>query len=132
MGRRLILDTNVLIGYERETIDRAALEADELAVAAVSVAEYRVGIELAGTPGRAADRARALAAITSSVDVLDYTEGTAACHARLIAHARRTGTPRGAHDLIIAAHALQDDRIVFTFDAKTRFGGLPGVSVINA
>jgi tRNA(fMet)-specific endonuclease VapC len=132
MGRRLILDTNVLIGYERETIDRAALDADELAVAAVSIAEYRVGIELADTPGRAADRARALVAITSSVDVLDYAEATAACHARLIAHARRTGTPRGAHDLIIAAHALQDDRIVLTFDAKARFGGLPGVSVTNA
>src|SRR6266571_4678659 len=128
MGRRLILDTNVLIGYERETIDRAALDADELAVAAVSIAEYRVGIELADTPGRAADRARALVAIASSVDVLDYTEATAACHVRLIAHARRTGTPRGAHDLIIAAHALQDDRIVLTFDAKARFADLPGVS----
>ena len=47
MGRRLILDTNVLIAYERGTIDRAALDDDELAVAAVSIAEYRVGIELA-------------------------------------------------------------------------------------
>ncbi len=54
MGRRLILDTNVLIAYERGTIDRTALDADELAIAAVSVAEYRVGIELADTPGRAA------------------------------------------------------------------------------
>jgi tRNA(fMet)-specific endonuclease VapC len=128
VGRRLILDTNVLIAYERGTIDRAALDADELAVAAVSIAEYRVGIELADTPGRAADRARALAAITSAVDVLDYTEITAACHARLIAHARRAGVPRGAHDLIIAAHALQTDRVVLTFDAKARFADLPGVS----
>jgi hypothetical protein len=47
------------------------------AVAAVSIAEYRVGIELADTPARAADRARALAAITSVVDVLDYTQATA-------------------------------------------------------
>ena len=44
----------------------------------MSIAEYRVGIELAGTPARAADRARALAAITSALDVLDYTEATAA------------------------------------------------------
>ncbi len=43
-------DTNVLIAYERGTIDRAALDTDELAVAAVSIAEYRVGIELADTP----------------------------------------------------------------------------------
>jgi len=128
VGRRLILDTNVLIAYERGTIDRAALDADELAVAAVSIAEYRTGIELAGIPARAADRARALVAITSAVDVLDYTETTAACHARLIAHARRAGTPRGAHDLIIAAHAVQTERTILTFDAKARFADLPGVS----
>ena len=128
MGRRLILDTNVLIAYERGTIDREALEDDELAVAAVSIAEYRVGIELADTPDRAADRARALVAIVSAVDVLDYTEATAAHHARLIAHARRIGTPRGAHDLIIAAHALQTDRIILTLDAKARFSDLPGVT----
>ena len=85
MGRRLILDTNVLIAYERQNLDRAALD-DELAIAAVSVAEYRVGIELADTAARAADRARALAAITSAVEVLDYTETTAVQHARLIAH----------------------------------------------
>ena len=128
MGRRLILDTNVLIAYERGTIDRAALDGDELAIAAVSVAEYRVGIELADTPERAADRARALVAITSSVDVLDYSEVTAAYHARLIAHARRVGKPRGAHDLIIAAHALQSDRIILSLDANARFADLPGVS----
>jgi tRNA(fMet)-specific endonuclease VapC len=98
----------------------------------VSVAEYRVGIELADTPARAADRARALVAITSAVDVLDYTEATAAYHARLIAHVRRTGQPRGAHDLIIAAHALHTDRLVLTFDAKARFSDLPGVSAIEA
>jgi len=128
VGRRLILDTNVLIAYERGTIDRTALDADELAVAAVTIAEYRVGIELADTPDRAAERARALVAITSAIDVLDYTETTAACHARLIAHVRRAGTPRGAHDLIIAAHAAQNDRTILTFDAKTRFANLPGVS----
>jgi tRNA(fMet)-specific endonuclease VapC len=128
VGRRLILDTNVLIAYERGTIDRGALDADDLAIASVTVAEYRVGIELAETAQRAADRARALAAITSAVDVLDYTEATAACHARLIAHVRRTGTPRGAHDLIIAAHALQTDRTVLTLDVKARFSDLPGVA----
>lgn len=131
MGRRLILDTNALIAYERETIDRTVLDNDELAIAAVSVTEYRVGIELADTAERAAERARALAAITSTVDVLEYTQATAACHARLIAHARRAGKARGAHDLIIAAHALQSDRIILSFDAMARFGDLPGVSATS-
>ncbi len=86
MGRRLILDTNILIAYEKGSFDRSALDEDELAVAAITVAEYRVGIELAPSAARAADRARALAAITSIVDVLDYTDLTAAHHARLLAH----------------------------------------------
>ena len=74
MGRRLILETNVLIAYERGTIDRSALDEDELAIAAISVAEYRGGIEMADTAERAADRAGALAVITSAVEVLDCTQ----------------------------------------------------------
>src|ERR1044071_9018220 len=93
VGRRLILDTNVLIAYERGTIDRRSLDDDELAIAAITVAEYRVGIELADTAARAAERSRALAMIVSAVEILGYTEATAAHHARLIAHARRTGSP---------------------------------------
>jgi tRNA(fMet)-specific endonuclease VapC len=132
VGRRLILDTNVLIAYERGTVDRAALYDDELAVAAVSIAEYRVGIEMADTAARAADRSRALAAITSVVDVLDYTENTAAHHARLIAFGKRAGKPRGSHDLIIAAHAAETGRTVLTRDAKARFADLPGVTAVEA
>ncbi|WP_030177261.1 type II toxin-antitoxin system VapC family toxin [Spirillospora albida] len=127
MGRRLILDTNVLIAYERGTIDRLALDGDDLAVAAVTVAEYRSGIELADSAERAAARSRALAAITSVIEVLDYTATTAVHHARLIADVRRAGAPRGAHDLIIAAHALETGRVVLSRDAKARFAGLSGV-----
>jgi tRNA(fMet)-specific endonuclease VapC len=132
VGRRLILDTNVLIAYERETIDRSALDEDELAIAAISVAEYRVGIEMADTAERAADRARALAVITSAVEVLDYTQATATHHGRLLAHVRRSGAPRAAHDLIIAAHAAETGRIILTRDAKARFSELPGVSALDA
>jgi tRNA(fMet)-specific endonuclease VapC len=132
MGRRLILDTNVLIAYERGTINRAAFDEDELAIASVSVAEYRVGIELADTPGRAAERARALAAIMSAIDVMDYTPATAALHGRLLAHVRRSGSPRGAHDLIIAAHAAETGRTVVSKDVKARFSNLPGVLAIDA
>ena len=131
MGRRLILDTNILIAYERGTMDRSSLDDDELAIASVSIAEYRVGIELADTASRAAERARALVAITSAVDVLDYTQTTAAHHGRLLAHVRRSGSPRGAHDLIIAAHAVETGRMILSRDAKARFGDLPGVSAID-
>jgi tRNA(fMet)-specific endonuclease VapC len=132
VGRRLILDTNVLIDYERDRIDRTSLDDDDLAIAAITVAEYRTGIELADTAERAAARARALAVIMDAVEVLDYTEATAAHHARLIAHVRRSGRPRAAHDLIIAAHALQSGRAIVSRDAAARFGDLPGVTAITA
>lgn len=128
MGRRVILDTNVLIDYERGFVDRAALDDDELAIAAITVAEYRTGIELADTAERAAERSRALAVIVETVEVLEYTAATAAHHARLIAHARRSGRARGAHDLIVAAHAVQTKRILLSRDAEARFGDLPGVT----
>lgn len=131
MGRRLILDTNMLIAYERGTIDRSALDEDDLAIAPVSVAEYRVGIEMAATVERAAARARALAVITSAVNVLDYTEATAVHHGRLLAHTRRSGTARGAHDLIIAAHAAETGRTIVSRDTKARFGELPGVNALE-
>lgn len=128
MVRRVILDTNVLIDYERGTLDRAALDDDELAIAAVTVAEYRTGIELADTAERAAARSRALDAIIGAVEVLEYTEVTAAHHARLIAHVRRSGRARGAHDLIVAAHAAQTERVLLSGDALARFADLPGVT----
>jgi hypothetical protein len=84
------------------------------------------------TADRAAERARALVAITSAVDVLDYTQATAAHHGRLLAHVRRSGSPRGAHDLIIAAHAAETGRTILSRDAKARFGDLPGVTAIDA
>jgi len=132
VGRRLILDTNVLIAYERGSIDRAAFDDDELAVAALTIAEYRVGIELADSAARAAARSRALAAIMSAIEVLEYTEVTAVHHARLIAHVRKTGMPRSAHDLIIAAHAAESGRTLVSLDDKARFSDLPGVVAVVA
>lgn len=132
MARRLILDTNALIAYKRGAFDITALDDDDLAIAAVTVAEFRVGIELAATAAQAATRSRVLDAVLSAITVLDYTERTAAEHARLLAHTRRAGAPRGAHDLIIAAHAAEDGRAVVSLDAQAHFGNLPGVTTVQA
>ena len=131
MGRRLILDTNVLIAYERGTIDRSSFDDDELAIASVSVAEYRVGIEMADTASRAAERARALAAITSTVDVLDYTRGDSGspwAPARpctpVLLPARRT---RPDHRRVRGGDWPDHPER----DAEARFGELPGVGAID-
>ena len=131
MGRRLILDTTTLIAYERGTFDVTVLDDDDLAIAAITVAGFRTGIELAATAERAADRARTLDVITSTLTVLDYTEHTATQHARLLAHVRRHGVPRGAHDLVIAAHAVESGRALVSLDARARFAELPEVTVVD-
>nr|WP_218909223.1 PIN domain-containing protein [Nocardiopsis sinuspersici] len=128
----MILDTNVLIAYERGELDRSAFDDDELAIAAVTVAEFRVGIELAGTARRAAVRSRVLTEILTHTEVLDYTEATAVHHSTLLAHTISAGLERGALDLIIAAHAAQTGRTVVSRDAKARFDGLPGVLAVEA
>lgn len=102
-----------------------------IAIAAVTVAELRTGIELADDAQRAADRARVLIAITATIAVLDYTEATAIEHGRLLAHVRRAGTPRGVHDLMVAAHAVEQSRAVLSMDARTRFAHLPGVLALT-
>lgn len=67
----------------------------------------------------------------ATLPVEDYTVDVATEHARLLAHARRVGRPRGAHDLIIAATAAATGRTVVPADASAAFGDLPGVDVLT-
>lgn len=131
MGQRLIFDTTALIDFERGRLDRETFADDDIAIAAVSVAEFKVGVELARTDRQRAARQRVLADVLEAVGVLDYGTATALSHASLLASARRSGTPCGAHDLIIAAHAIEHDRIVVGRDAGARFGDLPGVRTLD-
>jgi tRNA(fMet)-specific endonuclease VapC len=132
VARRLILDTGALTAFERGLAGRHVVaDADDLAIAAVTVAEFRVGIELSATADRAARRRRVLAAVTATATALDYTTRTAAEHARLLVHVRQSGTPRGAHDLIIAAQAAEHGRVVVTADRRARFAELPAVRAVT-
>jgi tRNA(fMet)-specific endonuclease VapC len=112
-----MLDTSVLVAAERdaEALDRAIADDDDVAIAAISVAELQVGVELASGKRRAR-RLDTVERILDAVEIEDYTVATAGAHARLLAATRRVGTPRGAHDLIIAATALATGRTLVTGD----------------
>lgn len=131
MGRRLIIDTGVLIASERARSELAALitEDDDLVVAAVTVAELRTGIELAPERHRG-PRSEFLVKVLETLPVEPYELATAEAHGRLLAHAHRSGTKRGAHDLIIAATAVATNRTVLTTDRNAHFDDLPGVDCI--
>jgi tRNA(fMet)-specific endonuclease VapC len=119
----------VLVDAERGgvALTEAIGDSDDVAVAAITVAELRVGIQLA-RGGRRDKRERFVAAVLDAVSIESYDLDVAEAHGALLAHVRRSGTPRGAHDLIIAATARARERQVVTFD-QGGFGELPGVSV---
>ena len=128
MARRLILDTGVIIRAERGSAGLADLLAadDDITIAAITLAALQLGVELADEARR--DRRQEFVdGIRALIPVEDYTAGVARVHARLLAHARREGKPRGTHDLIIAATAATTARTLLTTDGKAAFDGLPGV-----
>ena len=100
---------------------------DDVVIAAITVAELLVGVELADAANRS--RRQALVdSVVATVPVEDYDLEIARSHARLLAHTRMSGRGRGAHDLVIAATALARNRIVVTAD-RGGFADLPGVTV---
>lgn len=124
---RLILDTGVLIALERgRQISPDVMPDDaDIAIAAITASELLVGIELADDQRRASRRVT-VDAMLATFDVIPFDLDIARHHASLLAYARRTGRPRGAHDLQIAATARAAGRLLLTTDAQA-FDDLPAV-----
>ena len=125
----VLLDTTFLIDAEREDIDFDDLiqEDDDIAIAAITVAELVVGVELASQRAKA-ERQAYVDDILASIPVISYDRDIAFEHAQLLVAVRQTGRPRGAHDLLIAATARATNRTVLTAD-EPAFADLPGVTV---
>jgi tRNA(fMet)-specific endonuclease VapC len=100
---------------------------DDVAIAAVTIAELRVGA-LLGTRKKAAARSAFVEDVLAVIPVIAYDVAVADAHARLLVAVRRQGAPRGAHDLLIAATATASRRAVVTADAAA-FANLPGLEV---
>ena len=114
---RLLFDTTFLIDAERtgDALDDVIDDNDDVAIAAVTIAELRVGALLA-TGRRKAARSAYVDDVVATIPVLDYDVEVAEAHAELLLEVRSQGRPRGAHDLIIAATAKAFDRTVISAD----------------
>ena len=119
----------MLIAAERGTfdLDRLIADDDEPAIAAITIAELGVGVELA-TGRRKTNRRAFLDDLLDTLPVIGYDIDVATAHTALLVAVQRAGRPRGAHDLIIAATALASTRTVVTSD-RSGFDDLPGVVV---
>ena len=126
----LLLDTTFLIDAERGdvTLDDAIDDGDDVAIAAVTVAELLVGVRLASGKRRDA-RQVYVEEILESLPIIAYDRNVAVEHAELLVAVREQGRPRGAHDLLIAATARATDRTIVTADQEA-FTDLPGVATV--
>jgi len=131
LARRLILDTTALVRAERggTRLEQLLDDDDDVAIAAITAAELLVGVELATAAHRRA-REAFVGDVLATIPIEEYDLEVARAHARLLAHVRRTGRPRGAHDLIIAATAAATGRTVVTSDASG-FDQLPDVAMLD-
>ncbi len=127
----LLLDTTFLIDAERGTVhlDDLIADDDDVAIAAITLAELTVGVQLASTRRRPR-RQSYVDEIAASIPMLPYDETVALHHASLLVAVRQAGRPCGAHDLIIAATAAAAGRTVVSADRRA-FDGLPGVNAID-
>ncbi len=127
----LLLDTTFLIDAEREGVDLddAIADDDDIAIAAVTVAELLVGVRLASGKHKKT-RQVYVEEIVDCIPVIAYDRNVAVEHTELLVAVRRQGRARGAHDLLVAATAHASRRTIVTADQQA-FTDLPGVATIS-
>lgn len=121
---KYMLDTNTLIYFIKNKPPQVAErinalgEDDVLCMSFVTYAELLKGAERST---RRPEVLRKLAAITQQI-VVAYPTGPALCrhYAELATRLKLAGTPIGANDLWIAAHALSEQATLVTHDAEFR------------
>lgn len=114
----LLIDSNILIALERAggaIFDLLEELGDEPpAIAAITASELLHGLHRANSAMRREKRERFVETMLEVVAVMPFDLATARIHSRLWADLKAQGQVIGAHDLLIAATALQHDLTLFT------------------
>lgn len=128
----VVLDTSALVALERasegweETLGNLATEPAVLP--AVVYAELLVGVRLADSRTRAADRQARIDALVARFPIVDFTREIAERWAELFAVMSRAGGLIPANDLAVAATALHLDFTVLVGPKDERhYRRVPGI-----
>ena len=128
----LLLDSNILIRWERSGLDLGAhtgLHGGEAVfLSAVTASELLHGVHRATDPAVRGRRASWVEAVLDRFPVLPVDLATARAHARLWAHLMSRGELIGPHDLWIAATALRHGLTLATANRR-EFDRVPGLVV---
>ena len=128
----LILDTSIIIDYERRSIAIQALASREpqeaIRLSVITAAELLHGVHRADSASRRMRRSSFVEDVLSRFPIIEFDLSIARVYSEVWAILEKQGTRISAHDLIIGATALSRDESVATFD-KRDFTKIPGLRV---
>jgi tRNA(fMet)-specific endonuclease VapC len=127
-----LLDTNICIYAirQRSAAVLAHLRArrpTDMGVSAITVAELQYGVAKSARPEA---NAEALQLFLASLEIFPFDDAAATEYGRIRTHLEASGTPIGAMDLLIAAHAKSLHAVVVT-NNEAEFRRVPGIDVEN-
>lgn len=130
-AQRYLLDTNVLSELLKHPAGaigaRIATIGEETVCTSIVVAcELRYGAAKKGSPALS----ERVDQLLSAIEVLPLDEGVDAKYGDIRTVLEKAGTPIGANDYLIAAHALATDLTLVT-DNVGEFSRVPGLAVEN-
>ncbi len=131
MNVRFLLDTNIVSDLVRNPQGRATAKIaevgeDQIATSIIVAAELRYGAAKKASPRLT----RQLEAVLGAIEILPFEAPADARYGELRVALEAAGTPIGANDLLIAAHALALDLMLVT-DNTREFERVAGVRVEN-
>lgn len=126
-----LLDTNILSDLIRQPDGMVAhaiadVGEDAVATSIIVAGELRYGAEKRGSPRLKSK----IEELLSLIAVLPLKDGADTCYGRLRADLERRGTPIGANDMLIAAHALAIGATLVT-DNIREFERVDGLQLVN-
>jgi tRNA(fMet)-specific endonuclease VapC len=128
----LMIDSNILIGFERQAIDVNAFiqgrEEETFFVSVISASELLHGVHRAKNRKTKATRLAFVEAVLASMPILDIDLATARCHSQLWSDLSKRGNMIGVHDSWIAATCLAHGLKLVT-ENKREFQRVPGLDL---
>ena len=126
----VLIDTSVLIAWEREGRPTDIPPETEVAISAITVSELLHGVHRANTAQRRHRRQLWVESIVSSLAIVSIDLAVARIHSRVWADLKAAGALIGAHDLLIGATALAHNMTLATRN-EGEFGRIDGLDVIR-
>lgn len=106
----VILDTSILISYERGSIALDELikgrEREPFGISVITVSELLHGVHRANTKARRLKREAFVQKVVDSLPIYEFNVASARIYAEIWAFLLKKGVQVGAHDLMIASTAI--------------------------